>query len=179
MDVKTLCLGVLSMGEASGYEIRKVFEAAFSHFYVAGFGSIYPALAALAEEGYVSCSDVEQSKRPAKKVYRITPSGLACFRQALASSYPHHRIRSDFMVLTVFAHMQTPERMSEVLEQRIEEIERQLAQIDSDREAPMANRPGVAFTAGYARCVLEAGREYIRQHRNELLQSLSAQEVKP
>ena len=178
MDVKTLCLGVLSMGEASGYEIRKVFEEAFSHFYVAGFGSIYPALAALAEEGHVSCSDVEQARRPAKKVYRITPSGQACFRQALASAYPHHRIRSDFMVLTVFAHLQTPERVSEVLEQRVAEIDQQLARIDKERAAPMANSPGVEFTAGYARCVLEAGREYIRRHRHELLQALCAQEVK-
>ena len=27
MDVKTLCLGALSRGEASGYEIKKAFES--------------------------------------------------------------------------------------------------------------------------------------------------------
>ena len=40
MDVKTLCLGVLSaQGEATGYEIRKVLkeEGAFSHFVDAGY----------------------------------------------------------------------------------------------------------------------------------------------
>ncbi len=79
MDVKTLCLGVLSMGDASGYEIKKVFENAFSHFYVAGFGSIYPALAELTREGLVVCSDIEQEKRPAKKVYQLTEKGLSTF----------------------------------------------------------------------------------------------------
>ena len=48
MDIKTLCLGVLTQGEASGYDIKKHFECVFSHFYVAGFGSIYPALTELA-----------------------------------------------------------------------------------------------------------------------------------
>jgi len=39
MDVKTLCLGVLNRGEASGYEIKKQCEEGpFSHFYAAGFG---------------------------------------------------------------------------------------------------------------------------------------------
>src|SRR3546814_8991519 len=34
MDAKTLCLGVLSRGAASGYEIKKAFEEGpFSHFH--------------------------------------------------------------------------------------------------------------------------------------------------
>ena len=33
MDVKTLCLGVLTEGDKSGYEIKKHFEQAFRHFF--------------------------------------------------------------------------------------------------------------------------------------------------
>ncbi len=33
MDVKTLCLGVLCHGDATGYDIKKHFETAFSHFF--------------------------------------------------------------------------------------------------------------------------------------------------
>ena len=40
MNVRTLCLGVLSLGEATGYEIKKLLESRFSHFYDASFGSI-------------------------------------------------------------------------------------------------------------------------------------------
>ena len=40
MDVKTLCLGVLTLGDASGYEIRKQFEEGpFAHFFGASYGS--------------------------------------------------------------------------------------------------------------------------------------------
>src|SRR3546814_3071348 len=55
MDAKTLCLGVLSRGAASGYEIKKAFEEGpFSHFHQASFGSIYPALNALSADGLVA-----------------------------------------------------------------------------------------------------------------------------
>ena len=130
MDVKTLCLGVLSMGDASGYEIRKVFEDAFSHFYVAGFGSIYPALAELTREGYATCENVEQEKRPAKKVYHLTEAGLEAFHNALADTYPSHRIRSDFMVLLVFAHLLPPGQVLSMLQQRVADIEETVAHID-------------------------------------------------
>jgi len=55
MDVKTLCLGVLSLGDASGYEIRKMFEEGpFAHFHHASFGSIYPALSPLLDAEQVT-----------------------------------------------------------------------------------------------------------------------------
>ena len=173
MDVKTLCLGVLSMGDASGYEIKKVFEEAFSHFYVAGFGSIYPALAELSREGYVTCSDIEQEKRPAKKVYHLTESGLEAFRTALANTYPTHKVRSDFMVLMVFAHLLTPAQLNAVLQQRIADIESTVSHINACVERDeCAIRPGAEFATGFARAVLEAGRGYIEQHRDGLLQAL-------
>ena len=77
MDVKTLCLGVLTEGDKTGYEIKRCFEEAFSHFFGAGFGSIYPALAELSRQGLVTCRSVEQDKRPDKKVYSLTAAGPA------------------------------------------------------------------------------------------------------
>jgi hypothetical protein len=69
MDVKTLCLGVLTEGNKSGYEIKRCFEEAFSHFFVAGFGSIYPALAELSRAGLVTC---ENARSPAYRAISST-----------------------------------------------------------------------------------------------------------
>ena len=63
MDVRTLCLGVLSLGDASGYEIKKRLESTFNHFYDASFGSIYPALNQLQKEGLVRCEPEAQTNR--------------------------------------------------------------------------------------------------------------------
>jgi DNA-binding PadR family transcriptional regulator len=171
MDVKTLCLGVLSLGEASGYEIKKFFEDGFSHFYVAGFGSIYPALAQLTREGHVTCSNIEQEKRPAKKVYQITDTGLSAFREALAATYPSHKVRSDFMVQLVFSDLLATERLEEVLEQRQADIEANLQHIDSCLESRETTRGG-RFAAGYARAVLQASYDYIESHKEALLHDM-------
>ncbi|MGM0594104.1 MAG: PadR family transcriptional regulator [Pseudomonadota bacterium] len=176
MDIKTLCLGVLTLGDASGYEIKRLFEDSFSHFYVAGFGSIYPALAELTRHGHVTASSVTQQKRPAKKVYHLTESGRQRFIRALEETYPAHRVRSDFMVLAAFAHLQSRERMAQVLDTRLVDIAAQLALIDECVDARAEGGPGVVFAAGYARAVLEAGERYIRQHRTTLLQALTNQE---
>jgi len=181
MDIKTLCLGILTMGEASGYEIKQAFEDAFSHFYVAGFGSIYPALADLASAGHVTVSNIEQEKRPAKKVYSLTERGHEAFNAALAETYPHHRIRSDFLVLMVFAHLLSPEQLGKVFDTRLADIERQMSEIEScvnDEECECDMPPGLRFTGEFGLTVLRAGRDYILQHRDELMQQLQEQQEK-
>ena len=64
MDVRTICLGILTRGDATGYEIKKLFEDdGYQHFVEASFGSIYPALNRLTEEGYVSVREESQEKQ--------------------------------------------------------------------------------------------------------------------
>ncbi len=176
MDIKTLCLGVLSLGEASGYEIKKFFEDGFSHFYVAGFGSIYPALAQLTREGHVTCSDIQQEKRPAKKVYRITDSGLALFRSELAQTHPVHKVRSDFLLQMIFAAFLPLSRLEEVLALRREDIRDELQHIAScmQREDIPAS---AQFALGYAQAVLKAGLDYIEENCDALLAAGSPEDA--
>ena len=169
MDVKTLCLGVLSLGEASGYEIKKFFEEGFSHFYVAGYGSIYPALAQLMREGHVTCSAVAQQGRPAKKVYGITQSGRTLFLDELARLHPTHRVRSDFLLQMVFAPFLTAERLQRVLGLRRQDLEAELQHIAAYRGQGETPPPGVRFALGYAEAVLQAGLAYMREHSDELV----------
>ncbi len=117
MDVKTLCLGVLTEGDKTGYEIKGRFEEAFSHFFGAGFGSIYPALAELSRQGLVTCESVEQDKRPDKKVYSLTAKGHRRLLDELLATPPRHKVRSEFLVLMYFAHLLPPARVAPIIEQ--------------------------------------------------------------
>ncbi|MCW8914682.1 MAG: PadR family transcriptional regulator [Magnetovibrio sp.] len=115
MDVKTLCLGVLSLGDASGYEIRKMFEEGpFAHFHHASFGSIYPALSKLLEAGQVSCTVESQDGRPDKKVYAMTESGLEAFRTALRKTPDDDKVRSEVMFMLFFADHLEDEHLTEI-----------------------------------------------------------------
>ena len=78
MSVRSLCLAILSFGDATGYEIRKEStDGRFSYFDDASFGSIYPALARLESEGLVTVREEPQAGKPARKVYSITEAGHA------------------------------------------------------------------------------------------------------
>lgn len=117
MDVKTLCLGVLTQGDASGYEIKKQLEEGpLAYFYRAGFGSIYPALNGLDEAGLVTSTHFEQERRPGKTVYRITEKGIAAFREALREAPGGDRIRSDYLFLMFFGEFLDSGRIETVYE---------------------------------------------------------------
>jgi PadR family transcriptional regulator AphA len=177
MDTKTLCLGVLSRGEASGYEIRKLFEQAFSHYFVAGYGSIYPALAELNKQRLIACTDVIQERRPAKKVYRLTPEGRDYLQTELLEAYPRHKVRSEFLVLLTFAHLLPQERLEEVLQLRKKDIRETLLHIESCVQECKAMTAGERHTIGFARAVLAAGLDYLEANSEEIIRQIGSEKT--
>ncbi len=171
MDVKTICLGVLTLGDKTGYEIKKHFERAFSHFFVAGFGSIYPALGALTRDGFVTQTDVAQSKRPDKKVYSITAQGRGLLMESLLNTPPRHKVRSEFAVLLYFAHLLPRDRLAALLDERARDIETMLGNIDCFERDDLPS-PSREMVAGLGRATLQAQLDYIREHRDWLLREI-------
>lgn len=178
MDVKTLCLGVLTEGDQTGYEIKRSFEQAFNHFFSAGFGSIYPALAELTRRGLVTCRSVEQEKRPDKKVYSLTPAGHAALVAELMTTPPRHKVRSEFLVLAYFAHLLPPAQVAAIVDRMIATWEPLLAEISTyaEGEGCPAGVPATAstcFVAGFGRAVLGAALDYVQAHRRELVEGVA------
>ena len=162
MDVRTLCLGVLSLGDASGYEIKKRLEDTFSHFYDASFGSIYPALNRLQKEGLVKCETEAQAKRPDKKVYSLTVDGRLSLVSVLNTLPGRDRVRSEFLVAMCFADLLEASQIAEMIDRRIAEHRMDAADL-AVREArsPAAQQ----FVAGYGRAVYEAAATYLEENR--------------
>ena len=170
MDVKTLCLGVLSARDQTGYEIKQHFEEEFSHFFVAGYGSIYPALAELTRRGLVDCTNVSQEKKPDKKVYSITSSGRDALVDELMKTPPRHKVRSQFLVLMYFAHLLPLEKIAAVAEDMISQWDNTLRLIDGcmDDDGDRLS-PSMRFVAGYGKAVIGAARNYVDQNRGSLI----------
>lgn len=139
MDIRTLCLGILSLGDATGYEIKKLIaEGSFSFFSEASYGSIYPALTRLTDEGLIDCREESQSKRPDKKIYSLTPAGREKLEQSLAKDPKPDKNRSEFLAALLFAEQVAPSRITNLLEDRktyhkirIEQLEEILKSEDS------------------------------------------------
>ena len=168
MDVKTLCLGLLTFGAASGYDLKKRFEQSFRHFYSAGYGSIYPALAYLADTELVTCEEIVQDGRPDRKLYRITAAGRAEFAKALDNTNPGHKMRSEFMAMMFFAHLMTPAQLKALLEHRTEELTAVLEEMAAEPSDTAHQEPGVEFVRGFGETVARAALEYIVKYRRLL-----------
>lgn len=171
MDVKTLCLGVLNRGPHTGYEIRKQFETGpFAHFQDAGFGSIYPALRRLTEEGLVDCEEQPQDSRPDKKVYRLTAAGRQALFDAVNRAPGPDKLRSDFNFVLFFADLLTPKQVDGLLADRVAHHQDVLNLLERcDLSALPA---GEAFVTRYGIAIHRAAKEFFEQHQHELIGSL-------
>ena len=174
MDVRTICLGILTRGDATGYEIKKLFDDdGYQHFVEASFGSIYPALNRLTDEGYVSVRSEAQEKRPDRKVYSITPTGRSQFLASLLKPLPEDRHRSPFVFAMLFADMLPQERVSGMLDTYISQVEQKLAHLNQHTDA--SHSSGERFVSGFGRAVYVAIIDFLRTHRTEVEKQQLAQ----
>lgn len=170
MDVKTFCLGLLCFREACGYDLKKEFENHFRHFYTAGCGSIYPALASLADEGLVNCREVPQQGKPDRKVYRITEQGRANFAKALGDAKPQHKLRSEFLAMIYFADLMEPEHLQSILTERLVELRKAVSHIEEIEQKWGTDTPaGARFVAGFGAAVAKTAAEYIESNQGLLI----------
>ncbi|MFN0190632.1 MAG: PadR family transcriptional regulator [Aestuariivirga sp.] len=163
MNVRTLCLGILSMGEASGYEIKKeIEEGLFSHFIEASFGSIYPALTQLASDGLLTVRAEEQTGKPDKKVYAITENGRQHLVRSLQVTPARDKYKSEFLFEMLFAEHLPHNHIVAAIAKQIRELQEDLQRIEECRAEGNGNA-GAEFVAGYGEAVLTAGVRYLEQ----------------
>ena len=164
MDVRTLCLGVLSQRDATGYEIKKAFEAHYSHFFEASFGSIYPALNRLTHEGLIACTEHAQAKRPDKKVYSIAPAGRLAFLDELMDPPRRDRVRSEFLATLLFGQLLPPRHLEQIIDDRLALYREWIAHMEA--KTPETTAAGPAFVLGFGLAVYRAAAEYVDENRH-------------
>lgn len=167
MDVKTLCLGALTLADATGYEIKKQFEEGpFSYFHQAGFGSIYPALGRLSDEGLVTCTETPQEGRPDKKVYSITPLGVRALKRKLAKRPARDKIRSEAMVMFFLADFMDAEQLRRTFEDYLAYYRHNIDCLKemNDQDIPPHRR----FTRGFGLAFYQAAERYMTENRHLL-----------
>lgn len=169
MNVRTLCLSILFEGEATGYEIRRLcVEGECAYFVEASFGSIYPALAKLEDEGLVTSRTQPQEGKPAKKVYSITEAGRVAFAHELAEPLDDDTFRSPFLLFARFAHILPRElveaRANQYLQQTIDG-HRKLEEALSQRSSNAAD----TWVINYGRAMMEVAERHMRSHMHDLI----------
>lgn len=169
IDVRMLCLAALMGREATGYDIKKELEQGSRTGLVdASFGSIYPALARLAEEGLITARSEGGRGRSGKTVYALTAEGRAHFLKTLCGPLPEEKHRSPFLFAMLFAGELPRERVRAMIDQQIAAWEHKLDSIAAMRAEPDGQSAGADFVYGFGEATLKAGLDYLRRRRSAI-----------
>lgn len=165
MDVRTVCLGMLTLGDASGYQIQKLVKCGcFKLFFDASYGSIYPALTKLTAEDFVTCTTESQDGKPDKKIYSITPEGRLEFIRSLSQEPAPDKFRSDFMARMLFSDLLLPGELSTLIDARVARHDEIIKELDRLLATELPS--GEEFVIRYGRAMHEAASKFISENRH-------------
>ena len=142
-----LILGLLSLGEMSGYELKQQADMSVALFYASPARSqIYTELRRLSELGYATEREVEQTDRPDKRLYSITESGEAALRDWLENTPTSADVIKSHLLLKIFfgKHMDRDELIAEVEDYRSSAYE--FIETLNQTRANCGGEPGTLFT---------------------------------
>ncbi len=167
MDTKTLCLAALLPRDSSGYEIKKrLDEPPFCHFQDTGFGSIYPALTRLANEGLIEGTELAQDKRPDKRVFTLTEAGHRHLIADLMQPPAPDRLRSDFLFCLFMSDLLPRAHVLQIVDERIEQLNRKIEEMQACDEQVTRRARRFVFDLGYSFYVNQ--RDFLVENRHRL-----------
>ena len=167
MNVRTLCLAILNLGDSTGYEIRKLStEGHFTHFVDASYGSIYPALNKMEADELVTSREEMQPGKPARKVYSITDAGRDAFAEALTKPVGKDIFKSEFLLLAMCAELMQPAHVTRAIEAHLIFLNGELDIIEEARGS--VDMGGANWVADYGRTCVQASIDYLQNNRAAL-----------
>lgn len=163
-------LGLLAREPLAGLDLARAMRERMGFFWHAQHSQIYPELARLEADGLVAHRVAPQRDRPDKKVYAITPRGLARLREWVVEPSQVSAVRDELMLKTWSLWLAEPARARDVLleharqhEERLglyERFEREMREHEADGlrdpRSPsfatyLALQRGISFEREYAR----------------------------
>ncbi len=126
-------LGLLARAPASGYDLIREMEEPIGFFWHARRSQIYPELARLERDGFVTHTVVEQRERPDKKVYAITDAGRAALAAWAAEPMRIPPERDEFMLKVFSLWLADPQRALGLIQTYASQHEKRLARYEAIR----------------------------------------------
>jgi DNA-binding PadR family transcriptional regulator len=131
-----IILGLLTLGEKSGYDLKWMLDRSFRHFYWAPAKSqIYGELRRLEAQGLVTARDVAQEQRPDKRLYRLTPEGHEAIQHWMVEEdVKVDRYKSPFLAKLFFGHMLPRERLFALLDTRRRQLTQDITSAEEKQQ---------------------------------------------
>ncbi len=126
-------LGFLAQHPAHGYELHQRLVTDLGQVWHVSLSQTYNILNRLEAQGFIVGVVQEQAKLPARRSFRLTAAGRRRFNIWLHSPAPCsvRTIRVEFTTRLYFAQARSPERVLDLIEAQVAEVQGGLARLQS------------------------------------------------
>jgi len=171
MLARLIILGVLASRPMHGYEIKKQLEEwAVEEYVPISYGSIYYNLERMEREGLVSGESVKNSRRPERRLYRITERGRRELAELLRKNY--FKIEREYYPFDVgisLMPLMSREEVLEALDMRIRVAETHIRELRREKERMKGRIPFFALAVfDHYLYHLEAEKRWLEELRGEV-----------
>jgi len=118
VSIRHFILGLVNRQPMSGYDIKRFLKSLSWLIDSPSFGSLYPALHALLENGLVTVEVVSRQDKPPRKIYSITESGRRVLQEWLGQPIGSGVSLKAFLMRLVLASNLSQAGLVAYLEQR-------------------------------------------------------------
>jgi len=138
--LKFAVLTALLEGEASGYDLAKLFDVSVANFWAATPQQLYRELDRLAADGLIEARVIQQERRPNKRMFTLTDAGRHELRSFTAEPPRPTAIRDDLLVKVQAADEGDTEAVRASVEERMEWARAKLKRYEWLRECLLGER---------------------------------------
>ncbi|MEM7542451.1 MAG: PadR family transcriptional regulator [Pseudomonadota bacterium] len=128
MSLKFAILAALQSQPQSGYEIARGFDRGIGYFWQATHQQIYRELGKMGEDLLVAFKEIPQTGRPAKKIYRLTPTGRKVLKKWLNEPAQETILKDELLVKLYAGDLGDPAALLEEVRRHHEQYVDRLAE---------------------------------------------------
>lgn len=152
-------LGLLTLREQSGYEVKRTADMTLRFFYFSpAMSHVYTELQHLADAGLVASREVPGPGRRTTRLFRLTADGAEELRRWLADEPVGFPVLKHSVALRLFlGHLVDPERTRRVLDDYVRELRQRIVELEAIR-ASIGDDPARSYPA----LVAEWGQRFYR-----------------
>ena len=138
-------LGLLASGPMSAHQLSTLADRSIAYFWSIPRSLVYRELSRLEDLGYVTATDVSQSKLPDKREYELTASGGSELERWLnRPDFERGKSKDGLLVKLFFGSLMDPANRERLLEQYRSQAESYLEELRAIA-AKLEEEPGAAF----------------------------------
>jgi DNA-binding PadR family transcriptional regulator len=172
ISIRHFILGLLSQQPMSGYDIKRFLNSLSWLIDSPSFGTLYPALHALLDDGLVTVKVVPGEGKPPRKIYSSTEVGRLTLREWMDQPVDVDTSLRTFVMRLTLAGCLPPGNLTAYLEQRRAQVVAYRCALEQSAESMDDGLDlGERLTLGYALCLAAAELKWLDRTLARLSQS--------